>query len=98
MEQASSRDTSIPRHRKLDNTGLYTSVLGDSFLRKIQNVQKRNGHTDGIASDAIAGIEEELELLLDHFLGSNGAGQVMLQNGTKQVDTVMTLEGSRAIW
>lgn len=73
-------------------TTLYTSVLGDSFLRNIQNVQKRNGHTDGIASDAIAGIEEGLELLLDHFLGSSGAGQAMLQNGTKQVDTVMTLE------
>lgn len=87
--------TSIPRHRKLDNTGLYTSALGDSFLRNIQNVQKRNGHTDDIASDAIAGIKEGLELLLDHFLGSSGAGQVMLQNGTKQVDTVMALEGVR---
>ncbi|KAF7533606.1 hypothetical protein G7Z17_g13485 [Cylindrodendrum hubeiense] len=78
-------------------TTLYTSVLGDSFLRNIQNVQERNGHADGIASDAIAsdaitGIEEGLELLLDHFLGSSGAGQVMLQNGTKEVDTTMTLQ------
>ncbi|KAH7148939.1 hypothetical protein EDB81DRAFT_883333 [Dactylonectria macrodidyma] len=73
-------------------TTLYTSVLGDSFLQNIENVRRRNGHLQGTVSDAITGIEQGLELLLDHFLGSSGAGQAMLQNGTKKVDTTMTLE------
>ncbi|KPM44594.1 hypothetical protein AK830_g1969 [Neonectria ditissima] len=73
-------------------TTLYTSVLGDSFLRNINSVQSQKERTDSIDSDAITGIEEGLELLLDHFHGNSGSAQVMLLNETKSVDTEMTLE------
>ncbi|KAK7429644.1 hypothetical protein QQZ08_003839 [Neonectria magnoliae] len=73
-----------------------TPVEGDSngnlVLHNINNVQSQKGRTGGIDSDAITGIEEGLELLLDHFLGNSGSAQVMLLNETKLVDTAMTLE------
>ncbi len=73
-------------------TTMYTSVLGDSFLTNIENVRAQEGHTDATSSDALTGIGEGLELLLDHFLGSSGAAQVMLLGDSKLVDAVMTVQ------
>ena len=72
-------------------TTLYTSILGDSFLRNIDNVSARNGRLGSNPVDALRGVEEGLELLLDYFLESHGAAQVMLQNETTRADGTVTV-------
>ncbi|KAI8653979.1 hypothetical protein NCS56_01353600 [Fusarium sp. Ph1] len=59
-------------------TTLYTSVLGDSFLRNIDNVRARNNRTETVDQDVLNAVEEGLEVLIDNFLGSSGAAQVAL--------------------
>ncbi|RFU26769.1 hypothetical protein B7463_g9558, partial [Scytalidium lignicola] len=75
-------------------TTMYSSVLGDSFLNNIGKVQAREGDTDS-ASSNLTVIEEGLELLIDQFLGSSGAAQVMLLHDTKPVDCTITVQAEQ---
>ncbi|KAK6342239.1 hypothetical protein TWF730_001716 [Orbilia blumenaviensis] len=75
------------------STTLYTSVLGDAFYRNIDNVRKSHGRETAVLDDTLEAIEQGLELLLDSFLGSVSAAQLMIANDTKlATGKVVTLE------
>lgn len=76
-------------------TTLYTSVLGDSFLRNIDNVRARNNRTQAVDQDVLAAVEEGLEVLIDDFLGSTGAAQVALLQETRSTPGFVVLEAYR---
>ncbi|KAL6364578.1 hypothetical protein LRP88_01981 [Fusarium phalaenopsidis] len=76
-------------------TTLYTSVLGDSFLRNIDNVRARNNRTETVDQDVLNAVEEGLEVLIDNFLGSSGAAQVALLQETKSTQGFVVLEAYR---
>ncbi|KAJ4179641.1 hypothetical protein NW755_012366 [Fusarium falciforme] len=76
-------------------TTLYTSVLGDSFLRNIDNVRVHNNRTQAIDQDVINAVEEGLETLIDDFLGSTGAAQVALLQETRSTQGFVVLEAYR---
>jgi hypothetical protein len=73
-------------------TTLYTSVLGDSFRRNVENVQSRAQRKDVTDQDVIEAVEDGLRLLLDHFLEGSGAAQVMLLRKTKPMSGEITLQ------
>ncbi|KAG5661907.1 hypothetical protein KAF25_004146 [Fusarium avenaceum] len=73
-------------------TTLYTSVLGDSFLRNIDNVQTRRGRKEATDEDVMEAVEVGLQLLLDHLLESSGAAQIMLLQNTKLMNGTMTIQ------
>lgn len=73
-------------------TTLYTSVLGDSFLRNIDNVQTRRGRKERADEDVMEAVEDGLQLLLDHLLESSGAAQIMLLQKTKLMNGTMTIQ------
>lgn len=73
-------------------TTLYTSVLGDSFLRNIDNVQTRRGRKETTDEDVMDAVEDGLQLLLDHLLESSGAAQIMLLQKTKLMNCTMTIQ------
>ncbi|RSL58974.1 hypothetical protein CEP54_007490 [Fusarium duplospermum] len=76
-------------------TTLYTSVLGDSFLRNIDNVRARNNRAQTVDQDVLNAVEESLEILIDDFLGSTGAAQVALRQETKSTQGLVVLEAYR---
>ncbi|KAF3917749.1 hypothetical protein ABW20_dc0101721 [Dactylellina cionopaga] len=74
------------------STTLYTSVLGDAFKRNIDNVRTGNQRETTLPDDTVEGIKQGLELLLDSFLGSVGAAQLVLANDTKSAAGNVTIE------
>ncbi|KAH7144826.1 hypothetical protein DER46DRAFT_672520 [Fusarium sp. MPI-SDFR-AT-0072] len=81
-------------------TTLYTSVLGDSFRRNVENVQSRVQRKEVTDQDVIEAVEDGLRLLLDHFLEGSGAAQVMLLRKTKPMSGTITVQVFRigAFW
>ncbi|KAL6923080.1 hypothetical protein FSHL1_000330 [Fusarium sambucinum] len=73
-------------------TTLYTSVLGDSFLRNVENVQSRAQRKEVTDQDVMEAVEDGLQLLLDHFLEGSGAAQVMLLRKTKPMTGTITIQ------
>ncbi|EFW99165.1 hypothetical protein CMQ_5586 [Grosmannia clavigera kw1407] len=73
-------------------TTLYTSVFGDGFVQNIDNVRARENHTTNTSADALASMSEGLELLLDQFLGSTGAAQLMLCGDTQSVEANVAIQ------
>ncbi|KAH8589530.1 hypothetical protein B0O99DRAFT_472061, partial [Bisporella sp. PMI_857] len=69
----------------------YASIFGDAFKRNIENVRVRAGHGTPDDSDACKGVAEGLETLIDNFLGSTGAAQVMLNGESQTINASMTL-------
>ncbi|KAF5000345.1 hypothetical protein FGRMN_1813 [Fusarium graminum] len=69
-------------------TTLYTSVLGDSFVRNIDNVQAKRRRMNATDEDIMEAVQDGLNLLLDHFLESTGAAQIMLLQKTKLMDGI----------
>ncbi|KAK6330737.1 hypothetical protein TWF718_002938 [Orbilia javanica] len=74
------------------STTLYTSVLGDAFNRNIYNVHLSNNQTSTSPTDILEGTTKGLELLLDSFLGSVGAAQLMLAFDSKETIGEVTLD------
>jgi hypothetical protein len=81
-------------------TTLYTSVLGDSFRRNVENVQSRAQRKEVTDQDVVEAVEDGLRLLLDHFLEGSGAAQVMLLRKTKPMSGTITVQVFRigAFW
>ena len=73
-------------------TTMYTGVLGDAFNLNVDAVQRREGHPNITESDITTGLAESLELLLDGYLGSIAASQLMLLNQSQLVDTTMGIQ------
>ncbi|KAH7471173.1 hypothetical protein FOMA001_g13645 [Fusarium oxysporum f. sp. matthiolae] len=73
-------------------TTLYTSVLGDSFRRNIDNVQTRRNRKEPTDEDVIEAVQDGMKLLLDHFFESSGAAQIMLLQKTKLMNGTMTIQ------
>ncbi|KAK6504307.1 hypothetical protein TWF506_002511 [Arthrobotrys conoides] len=71
-------------------TTLYTSVLADAFKRNIQNVYESNQRDRPLPNDNIKGITQGVELLLDSFLGSIGAAQLIVASDIKVVSGNVT--------
>ena len=70
-------------------TTMYTGVLGDAFNLNIDAVQHRENHTDRTKSDITTGLAESLELLLDEYLGSIAASQLIQLNQSQPLSTMM---------
>ncbi|KAF5536607.1 hypothetical protein FMEXI_10206 [Fusarium mexicanum] len=81
-------------------TTLYTSVLGDSFRRNVENVQSRAQRKEVTDQDVFEAVEDGIRLLLDHFLEGSGAAQVMLLRKTKPMSGTITVQVFRvgAFW
>jgi hypothetical protein len=68
---------------------MYTGVFGDAFARNINATQARENHVNLTRSDILTGLTEGLELLLDFYLGTIGASQLMLFNESTPVNATM---------
>jgi hypothetical protein len=73
-------------------TTLYTSVLGDSFRRNVENVQSRAKRQEVTDQDVFEAVQDGFGLLLDHFLEGSGAAQVMLLRKTKPMTGTITVQ------
>ncbi|KAF4426160.1 hypothetical protein F53441_14137 [Fusarium austroafricanum] len=73
-------------------TTLYTSVLGDSFRRNVENVQNRAQRKEVTDQDVVEAVEDGFRLLVDHFLEGSGAAQVMLLRKTKPMSGEITIQ------
>ncbi|KAF5970894.1 hypothetical protein FCOIX_10117 [Fusarium coicis] len=73
-------------------TTLYTSVLGDSFRRNVENVQSRAKRQEVTDQDVFEAVQDGFGLLLDHFLEGSGAAQVMLLRKTKPMAGTITVQ------
>lgn len=63
---------------------LYTSVLGNAFVRNYGNIANRNGNTNATSDDILLGIQHFIEAVIDASLISFGASQMMLIDETFQ--------------
>jgi hypothetical protein len=68
---------------------MYTGVFGDAFTRNINATQARENHVNRTQSDIITGLTEGLEFLLDFYLGTIGASQLMLFDESMPVNATM---------
>jgi hypothetical protein len=71
---------------------MYTGVFGDAFARNINATQARENHANLTQSDILTGLTEGLELLLDFYLGTLGASQLMLFNESIAVNATMRFD------
>jgi hypothetical protein len=71
---------------------MYTGVFGDAFARNINATQARENHVNLTQSDILTGLTEGLELLLDFYLGTIGASQLMLFNESIPVNATMKFD------
>lgn len=63
-------------------SSLYTSVLGNAFVRNYENVAERNGNTNATSDDILSGIQRSIEVAIGASLISFGASQMMLIDET----------------
>ena len=73
-------------------TTMYTGVLGDAFILNIDAVQNREGHQNRTQSDITTGLAESLELLLDEYLGSVAASQLILLHQSQPVNVTTEIQ------
>lgn len=71
-------------------SSLYTSVLGNAFVRNYESVAKSNGNTKTTSDDILFGIQQSIEAVIDASLISFGASQIMLVDETFQQKVEVT--------
>lgn len=73
-------------------TTMCTGVLGDAPNLNIDAVQNRENYPNRTESDVTTGLARSLGLLLDVYLGSIAASQLILLNQFQSLTTTMGIE------